>query len=141
MPNVSIASIRTALATKLGEVTQIKQVLVGRTEAFTKFPGCRFYLMGVTDEIADTNNQYRNYKFAIEIIHLQAVPAVSKANSEADFQDAVDAVMDKLNTQWDMAALEHSAIESGIAQLIEASQGPALVMTLIWQARTLISLT
>lgn len=141
MPNVSIASIRTALATKIGEVTQIKQALVGRTEAFTKFPGSRSYLMGVTDEIADTNNQYRTYKFAIEIVHLQAVQGVTKENSEAAFQDAVDAVMDKLNTQWDLAGLEHSAIESGIVQLVESSQGPALVMTLIWQARTLISLT
>ena len=49
--------------------------------------------------------------------------------------------MDKLITQWDLLGLEHSFIESCIVQLVESSQGPALVMTLIWQARTLISLT
>src|SRR4051794_34367765 len=108
MPDVPISTIRSALATKLGEVTEIKQVLVGRTATFTRFTGCRFYLTAVGDEILDTNTQYRNYKFAIEIIHLQAVQGVTKANAEADFQDAVDAVMDKLNTQWNLAGVESS---------------------------------
>ena len=49
--------------------------------------------------------------------------------------------MTKLNTEWNLAGLENSSIESGAVQFIDAGQGPAVVVPIIWNARTLIALT
>ena len=143
MANNALSAIRSALNTKLGEVTELKGgVYTGRTAQFTGFPACRHYLTGVRDEVTDTNNNYRTYIFGIDIVHTIAIGGVTKANSEAEFQDAVDAVMDKLDVQWLLANnVDHSIIEVGSVRSEETPQGVAVVLTLTFQARTLTSLS
>ncbi len=141
MPNVSASSIRTALNTNLTAVSEIKQVVIGRTEVIESYPAARIYLQGVGDQMQDTNNQYRTYRFGVDVIQIAATDALAKATSEATFQDAIDAVLDKLNTQWSMASVELSLVEQGVVVFEDAGKGPQLRITLTWSAKTLISLS
>lgn len=146
MANNSVSSIRTALNTHLSAVTQLKQVKIGRDlDASSGFPFCRFYLVGVTNETIDnrtTGTDWRSYRFAVDIF--QEVNAASKADAEAYFEDAVDAVMDKLNAQWqvkdgsNVATVDSSVIQSSFVTLAEAPQGPAVYLQLIVECKTLI---
>lgn len=144
MSNNSASSIRTALSTHLSAVTQLKQVKIGRDlDTSLGFPYCRFYLVGVGSEQIDNRpSDFRSYRFAVDIF--QEVNALSKAAAEAAFEDAVDAVMDKLNAQWkvpdgsSVATVDTSVIQSSLVTLTEAPQGPAVYLQLIVECKTLI---
>lgn len=112
---------------------------IGRSIEPTGFPFCRFYLTGVSDELKDNKpSNFRTYRFAIDILQEMSQKAV--ATAEANFQDAIDAVLDKLNSNWTLTSnVDVSAIESGTIALIEAPQGPALQVTLTFSCSTLIS--
>ena len=139
MANNSISSIRTALNMNLSAVSEIKEVLIGRTAQFSKFPACRHYLMAIGDADTDTATNFRTYKFGIDVIMPVAIQSVTKPTSEAEFQDAIDAVMDKLNDKWD-DTVDLSIIEIGNVQEVTTPQGPANILTIVWQARTLITI-
>jgi hypothetical protein len=126
------------LKTHLETVTQLKEVKLGRDLAFSGFPACRFYLAGVSDELQDNAPTYlRTYKFAVEVF--QETTVKTKANAEADWQDAVDAVMDKLNAQWNLSGnAEDSKMEMGNVAQVETPQGPAVFIQIILSVRTLI---
>src|SRR3954468_1969642 len=118
MSNNSVSSIRAALITHLSAVTQLKVVKQGRDLDFsTGFPAARFYLVGVSDELIDNRpSNFRTYRFAVDIF--QEMNALSKSDAEAAFEDAVDAVMDKFNAQWqvkdgsNVATVDTSVIQS-----------------------------
>src|SRR4051794_3580968 len=102
MTNNSASSIRTALNTHLTALVSgvLKQVKIGRDSNHSGgFPYCRFYLVGVESDARDNGpSDYRTYRFQIDII--QETTNKDKQQAEADFQDAVDAVLDKLNSKW-----------------------------------------
>ena len=139
MANDSASSIRTILATKLGEVTQLQDVQLGRTAVFSGYPACRFYLSGIGDELIDnTPSNFRDYQFVIEIVQEMSNKDVDDA--EADFQDAIDAVLDKLNAQWTLGSnVDVSIVNSGAISLVESNAGPALYCAILFSAKTLIS--
>lgn len=144
MANNSASSIRTAINTHLTAVTQLKQVVIGRSlDPSSGFPYCRFYLVGVASQaISNQPSDYRTYRYAIDIF--QEVSAQSKASAEADFEDAVDAVLDKLNTEWQIkdgssiATVDNSIIDSSFIVQTEPPFGPAVYLQLLLQAKTLI---
>ncbi len=143
MANNALSAIRSSLNTKLSEVTELKGgVYIGRTAQFSGFPACRAFLTGIRDELTDTNNNYRTYVLGIDIVQIIAINNVTKANSEAEFQDAVDAVIDKLNVQWQLGiGIEMSLVEAGAVREEETPQGLAITMSLTLLAKTLISLS
>lgn len=137
MSNDSLSSIRTSLDTNLTDVSQLKEVKIGRTTEFDHFPACRHYLVGIGDQDLDTASNYRTYRFGIDVIMPYAVKDMGKETAEALFQDAIDALMDKLNTEWH-DSVDHSILEVGTVRQVEDwPMGPCVVLTIIWQARTL----
>jgi hypothetical protein len=145
MANNSLSSIRTALNTHLSAVTQLKQVKIGRDPDHSGgFPYCRFFLSGIENEPTDNApSDYRTYRFTIEVI--QEITNKAKEDAEEDFQDAVDAVLDKLNSKWQVAdgssvpTVDNSVIESSSVQLVEINAGPAVMLSIIFSCKTLIS--
>lgn len=139
MSNDSAASIRANILTQLAEVTQLQQVVVGKSTEPNGFPFCRFYLTSVTNELKDNAPSYwRTYTFTIEI--WQESTNKSKANAEADLEDAIDAVLDKLGTEWTLDTnVDVSVVESGTIAEVEVTAGPMLVASIPFSARTLIS--
>lgn len=137
--NNPLSDITSALDTNLGDVDELEAVLVGRDAAFPAFPAARHYLIGLADEVLDTATNYRTYKIGIDIVMAYGVEGQTKANAEIALQEVVDAVCDKLNTKW-YDTVEMSAIELGAVQLIDGQQGPLAMMSLIWNARTLVSI-
>ncbi len=144
MPNNSIASIKTALNTHLSAVSELKQVVIGRSfDPSSGYPFCRFYLVGVGSEaITNQPSDYRTYRFAIDIF--QEISAQAKADAETDFENAVDAVLDKLNVQWqikdgsNVATVDNSIIDSSFIVQTEPPFGPCVYLQLLLQCKTLI---
>lgn len=102
-------------------MTELQQVAIGRTQAFTGYPACRFYLSGIQNELKDNlPSNWRTYQFTIEIY--QELSNKTVAAAEADFQDAIDAVLDKLNSQWTLGNnVDVSVLDGGtVAQAIAA---------------------
>src|SRR3990167_7948569 len=137
MSNNSASAIRTALNTHLTAVTELKQVVIGRSyDPSAGFPYCRFYLVGVANQpYTNQPSDFRTYRFAIDIF--QEISAQSKASAEADFEDAVDAVMDKLNTKWNIpdgssiSTVDSSIIDSSFVIQTEAPFGPSCYLQLL----------
>lgn len=127
-------------------MTELKQVKLGRDlDASAGFPYCRFYLVGVGDELIDnrsTGTNFRTYRFAVDIF--QEINAASKANAEAYFEDAVDAVMDKLESKWqfpdgsNVPTVDFSVIQQSFVTATEAPFGPAVYLQLIVDCKTLV---
>jgi len=136
--NNSLSAIRSALSTQLNAVSQLKQVVQGRNYDATGFPLCRFYLIGVNQEnMGNAPSDWRTYRFAVEIV--QEASAKTPTNAEADFQDAVEAVMNKLSAQWQLSLnCEVSMISQSQAANVNAPFGPAVVMQLIYEVKTVI---
>lgn len=101
------------------------------------FPFCRFYLAGMTDTLEDQQSYYRTYRFAIDVI--QELTAKDRTTAEANFQDAIEAVLNKLNTDWQLNnAADDSDIDAGTVSEVELPQGPAAIMQITLSVRTLI---
>jgi hypothetical protein len=137
--NNSLSSIRSALNTQLSAVTELQDVKSGRIIEFSGFPACRFYLISTENELKTNAPDYwRTYTFAIDIF--QETSQKANDTAEANFQDAIDAVMDKLNAEWLLDDnVDVSSVQTGSVELREINAGPCLVMTFQFAARTLIS--
>lgn len=143
MANNALSTIRAALLTHLTAVTELQDVQSGRSVTPSGYPFARFYLAGVGNELL-TNQpaNFRSYRFAIDIV--QEIANKDRDDAEADFQDAVDAVMDKLNAQWqvkdgsNIATVDVSQVEGGNVQQVEINGGPAVILTIQFTARSLI---
>lgn len=139
--NNSASSIRSAISTKLTELVPgtLKQVVIGRRADPSGFPFCRFYLVGIDDELKDnTPSNWRNYQFQIDI--QQECVAKDISTAEANFEDAIDAVLDKLNSQWTLAGnVDVSVVQSGTITSIENPQGISLSISILLSCKTLIS--
>ena len=126
-------------------MTEIQQVVIGRqTDISSGFPLARIYLIGVESKPEDNKpSDYRTYRFAIDIV--QENTNKSKANAEADFQDAVDAVLDKLNAKWQLPdgsnvpTVDTTEIDVSGVREDEFNVGPCLVCTISLACKTLIS--
>lgn len=113
---------------------------MGRTGQFTGFPCVRFYLQGVQEEKenADTANNYRVYVYSIDVVMSVQIDGVTKEASEGEFEDAVDAVLDKLNNEWDMTGLEGSSVEPAQVRYEEGPQGVMVYLPITLYAKTLV---
>jgi hypothetical protein len=107
------------------------------------FPVARYYLVAVASD-AETNqpSDYRTYRFQIDII--QENTNKTKSNAEADFEDAVDAVLDKLNTKWQLPdgsnvpTVDNTIIQISPVREAEMNGGPCLVVSIQLDCKTLI---
>lgn len=110
----------------------------GRSAAPTSFPFCRYYLSGVSNQPIDNKpSDYRTYRFVVEII--QETTAKSVQDAEADCQDAADAVMDRLNANWQLGGnCDDMTIEPSTVLVQEFSWGPSIVLPIFVSVRTLI---
>jgi hypothetical protein len=137
--NNQLSAIRSALNTKLSALTTLKQVAIGRSIEPSGFPFCRFYLSGIENELKDnTPSNWRTYRFAVEVIQETTVKDIAVA--EAAFEDAVDAVLDTLNSQWTLSGnVDVSSVDSATIAVIDGPQGPVLIASISLSARTLIA--
>ena len=137
--NNSLSAIRGNLNTQLSEVTQLQQVLIGKQSEPSGFPFCRFFLTSISNELKDNMPSYwRTYTFSIEI--WQEITNKTIADAEADLQDAIDAVFDKLGTEWTLDNnVDQSIVEGGTIQELEVNGGPMLIASITFSARTLIA--
>jgi hypothetical protein len=135
----NLSAIRSSLDTNLKSVTQVKEVLLGRSAKFTKFPSCRHYLVGIGDADEDNVRNYRTYKFGIDLLMPLEANGMTRATAEATFQDAVEALMDKLNQHW-ADSVERSAFEVGTVREEDAPFGVCAVISFVWIAQTLRSI-
>lgn len=145
--NNSASSIRTALNTHLTALVTanvLKQVKIGRdSDSSAGYPFCRFFLDGVeSDAVDNAPSDYRTYRFRVDVV--QQFTALSVADAEAAFEDAVDAVLDKLNSKWQLPdgasapTVDNSVIEVSGVQVVEANSGPALFVSILLAAKTLV---
>lgn len=119
-------------------MSQLGAVVSGRNVQPTSFPFCRYYLSGVAIQPMDNQPaNWRTYRYIVEII--QEVSNKTKANAEADFQDAVDAVLDKLQTQWQLAvSVDDTVVEPSTVLYQEYPWGPCVVLPISVSVKTLI---
>ncbi len=136
--NDPIATIRATLETKLNEVSEFAEVKVGRFTTFTGYPACRFYLAAIDDQLLDNQpTNFRTYSFNIDIF--QETTNKDAEAAEIAMENAVDAVLDKLNANIDLDNdVEDTQIESGIIEERDYGFGPALGTTIIFITRTVI---
>ena len=63
----------------IGAVTQLHQVAEGRTSQASGYPFCRYYLMGIANDLVEDNvSHYRAYRFAIEILQETTAKSAGK---------------------------------------------------------------
>lgn len=120
-------------------MTQLKQVAIGRSaNPSGGFPFCRFYLVGIASEQADNKpSDYRTYRYAIEI--MQEISNKTKQTAEEDFEDAIDAVLDRLNANWQLGNnADQTEIDVSSVVQMEANTGPCAVLTIFFSVKTLI---
>jgi hypothetical protein len=137
--NNSASAIRSAISTHLGNVTSLASVKTGRSLDFsTGFPAARVYLTGISSTLKDNAPTYlRTYEYAVEII--AAIPANDEQDAETGFQDAIDAVLDKLGTEWTLSNnVDFSVVETGGVMYQEFPFGPGVSCIITLQARTVI---
>lgn len=139
MANDALSSIRANLATQLGEVSELQAVQDERSFDFSGFPACRFYLVSVESEMVSNAPMYlRKYRFQIDIF--QETTKKSKSAAENDLQNAIDAVLDKLGTEWQLDDnVDNSRVESGAIEEIDGTQGPMIAVAITFEAQTFIS--
>ena len=117
---------------------------IGRDDdASSGFPYCRFYLVGAESQATDNQpSDYRTYKFVIDVI--QENTNKSKQNAEADFGDALDAVLDKLNSKWQLPdgsnvpTVDNTVINVSPVREVEFPFGPCLVCSIFLDCKVLI---
>lgn len=137
MSNDSLSSIRSSLDANLSAVTQLKEVTAARTTEFNHFPACRHYLIGLGgNEFIDTATNYRTWRFGVDVVMPYAIKDMAKETAEALFQDAIDAVLNKLDTEW-ADSVDHSVADVGNVRPEDWPMGPVAVITIVWQAKTL----
>jgi len=142
MADNAASAIRSALDTALSAVTQVKSVESGKTSDFAGFPAVRYFLSGIENNQEDTNSDYRTYQYTVDIITPVSSNGVSVATWEADLQDAIDAVMDKLGAEWTLSGnADNVTMQPSPVRVEEFPFGPANVLTLTVNVRTLIALS
>lgn len=147
MPS-TYSQIRTALGVELTELltdspVRIASVQYGRRTDFSGYPAVRYFFDGVTNELlagGGAGSVYRRgYRFRVEI-HQERV-AKDSAESEDALGAAVDAVMDKLEANWNLGAandiLNPPAADSIRQEQSEA--GNTIIIPILVTSRTIHS--
>ncbi len=100
---------------------------------FAGYPAVRFYTLGMTEVLKDQKNQWRTYKFVIEVIY--KLTNENRATAEATMEDAMEAVMNAIDSSYTLGGFADNAVLSvGTAMEAEYPWGPALVMKLTLNA-------
>src|SRR5688500_12687461 len=120
----NLSDIRTAIDTILQTVTELQDVQRGRTVDFAGFPCVRYYLSGVGEKDRDTFHDERPFVFTVDVVHSVSFQGDTKAASEDEFEDAVEAVLDVLARKWPLSGnADRSRIDSSMVRYEEASGG------------------
>jgi hypothetical protein len=142
MSNDSLSSIRTAIQTILSGVTQLQNVYLGHVLDISGFPACRFFLVGTTEVPQDNRVTYwRTYRFQIEI--LQEMKNKDKQSAEADFEDAVQAVLDALDANPYLTTSGHTHCDEkhvtvGQVRVEDFWFGAGMMMALTLEVKTAV---
>lgn len=138
MPNFSVSDIRAKLLLNLQEVTGLKQVSVARTFETAGYPYCIVYLSQVENELLTNQPEYKRvYTFTIEI--RQETSQATKTNAEAWLEDVIDAVLDKLGTEWQLDnKADHSLVQGGTINEVDGTQGTILQATILFSVWTFV---
>lgn len=141
----SFSTIRTNLQTDLDAVVTggtISCALFGRRIDFTGFPAVRYYIDGISNELlaagGGVSAQYRRgYVFRIDVC--QQKETKSPEQAELDLGAAVDAVCDKLETNWNLGSAGDllTAPESQQVVELETANGIMVIVPIIVSIRTL----
>lgn len=148
MPS-SYSTIRTNLDTdlvalKTAAPIRIADVKYGHSRTdFTGYPAVRYYLDGVENELlsggAGGSTYRRGYRWRIEI-H-QERNAKDAAEAEDALGAAVDAVMDSLESNWNLGSandMMNTALSESIRQEQEAA-GNTIIIPILATSRTIHS--
>lgn len=139
--NASASGIRTAIGTQLTAVTQLTGNSLGRSLGDGGVPRARYYLAGIKEqqEDMDTATNYRVYIYQIDIIMALTIQGSTQAATEAEFEDAVDAVMDRFATNYTLGGVvESCTMEPSSVRYEETPQGVAAYLPLMLYCKTLI---
>jgi hypothetical protein len=141
VPNNTLSQVRAQLDTTLTAVTQLKQVLRGRSGDFNLgFPGCRYYLVEAKDEKQDNNpgkSVWRTFIFHVEV--WQHGQALSKSDAEDLFEDAVEGVMNALASDYTLnGKADNMTVEQSPARYDEAMMGGTLMMLFTLNIQTYV---
>lgn len=140
MANLTIAGIRSYLLTQLNTLVgtgsgKLMDVKEGRSVAFAGYPAARFYCTGITEVLKDQKDTWRNYKFTIDIIFRLA--GDDKQATEQLLEDAMEAVMNAIDTDYTLGgAAHHSILSAGTVRELDQPWGPGLMMSLTLNAYT-----
>lgn len=70
------------------------------------------------------------------------IQGVTKSASEGEFEDAVGAVLDKLNEEWDLGGVvETISVESSQVRYEDGPQGVMVYLPIVVQVKTLVSIS
>ena len=99
MSNNSASSIRGAIHTALSALSTVQAVAHGHTQQYTGYPTVKIWLQSVQTELVDTAKlQKRVYVYALEVVQDSSQKA--RAQAETDFQDCIDQILDKFQSEW-----------------------------------------
>lgn len=136
MANLPVANVRANISMQLGEVTQLKQVTNSRMSALTAFPAARFFMTGLNQQlISNAPRYFRTIQFTVEVI--MPLTNISRVTAEAELEDAVEAVLDKLGTEWLLDDTANATrVTGGSVIEIETTGGTSLVATIVYEVDT-----
>lgn len=142
MQNVTLPDILTAILSSLTAEPSLvpdtlKQINLGVDADATGYPYCRVYLTDFSSALVDTITYARTYSFAVEI--WQEYSQASKETAEINLCTAIDAVMDRLNGDWQLGiGVEKSEIQTSIMTVSEAAGSPIRRATLRFTVTNLV---
>ena len=140
MSNNAYSAITGRIASDLAAVTQLQDTENSVSIDFSGFPACRWYLDRVEIKPLDnkpTGSDEFWYFFTVEI--WQEITNKSKPNAEADLGAAIEAVLKKLRSDWQLGGnCDNSVVHPSPIQRPESAQGPACVMRISLAVMTLI---
>ena len=104
---------------------------------------CRIFLVDLSSPVADTISYERTYTFAVEV--WQEYSQKTKENAELDFCNAVDAVLNRLQStagtpqRWQLGiGVEKTEVQASIAGVSQAEGAPLRVASIRLTVTTLV---
>lgn len=136
MALLPIANVRANIATQLSEVTLLKQTANSRISTPTAFPAARYFMTGLQQNLISNAPRYmRTIQFTIEV--MMPLTNISRAVAEATLEDTVEAVLDKLGTEW---LLDNTAnatrVTGGTVVEVETTGGSMVIATIVYEVDT-----
>ena len=133
MANNSASAIRANILLQLNEVKTanlLADVVEGRTGDVLGFPAVRIYLNSVTTDIVETDKtQERHYIYTLEVV--QELTNDTPAKTEARFQDAIDAILDKFREEIQLDNNTEISLPTSTSVGVQVDEQGAVVSAII----------